>query len=67
MADSDSHILTVFIAVSGALPNSPTVSADLAHFCNLRTAAHSYQQIIFNSPEELQTIVNELSAFLSCL
>jgi len=49
------------------LPASSTVSADLAHFCNLRMAAHSYQQVFSNSPEELKTIMHELPAFLSCL
>ena len=49
------------------LPDNSTVSADLAHFWNLRIAAHSYQQIFSNSPAELETIMNELPAFLSCL
>jgi hypothetical protein len=49
------------------LPDCSTVSADLAHFCNLRMAAHSYQQVFSDSPEELKTIMNELPAFLSCL
>jgi len=49
------------------VPSSSTVSAETAHFWNLRMAAHSYQQIFSESTEELKTIMNELPAFLSCL
>jgi hypothetical protein len=49
------------------LLDSSTVSADLARSCNLRMAAHSYQQVFSNSPQELKTIINELPAFLSRL
>jgi len=49
------------------LPHGSTASADLAHFWNLRMAAHSYRQVFSNSPEELKAVMNELPAFLSCL
>lgn len=49
------------------LPKGSTVSADLAHFYNLRMAAHSYRQVFSDSAEELKAVMNELTAFLSCL
>jgi hypothetical protein len=49
------------------LPAASTVSADLAHLYNLRVAAHSYQQVFSDSPEELKAIKPELPAFVSCL
>jgi uncharacterized protein DUF4238 len=52
---------------SDFLPAGSTVSADLAHLNNLRVAAHSYQQVFSDSPEELKAIKSELPAFLSCL
>jgi hypothetical protein len=64
---SPTKALLVLEASSEFLAEGSTVSADLAHFWNLRVAAHSYQQVFSNSPEELKAIMNELPAFLSCL
>jgi hypothetical protein len=49
------------------LPDSSTVSSEIAHFYNLRMAAHSYRQVFCNVPGELEAIKSELPAFLSCL
>jgi hypothetical protein len=46
-------------------PTSATVTADMAHMYNLRMAAHSYRQVLAQSPSELQEISATLPAFLS--
>jgi hypothetical protein len=51
--------------VSDHRPKSTTVTADEAHMYNLRMAAHSYRQVLAQSPPELQEISATLPAFLS--
>jgi Protein of unknown function (DUF4238) len=46
-------------------PTSITVTADQANMYNLRMAAHSYRQVLAQSPPELQEISVTLLAFLS--
>lgn len=49
------------------LPSEPSIiSENFVHLCNLRIAAHSYRQVFSASKEPLESIRNELSAYMSC-
>jgi hypothetical protein len=48
------------------LPRNSSVSETFVHLYNLRIAAHSYRQIFSTSPQVLESIRDELTAYMSC-
>jgi hypothetical protein len=48
------------------IPADTTVDARYAEIMNLRMAAHSYRQVFAKSQHQLETIREDLPAFLSC-
>jgi hypothetical protein len=51
---------------SDFLPGSSSVSETFVHLYNLRMAAHSYRQVFSNSPGVLESVRDELTAYMSC-
>jgi Protein of unknown function (DUF4238) len=51
---------------SDLLPGSSSVSETFVRLYNLRMAAHSYRQVFSNSPRVLESVRDELTAFMSC-
>jgi hypothetical protein len=47
-------------------PGSTSVTQTFVHLYNLRMAAHSYRQVFAASPEPLESLRNELPAYMSC-
>ncbi len=48
------------------LRGKPSVPDTFVHLYNLRMAAHSYRQVFSNSPGVLESVRNELTAYMSC-
>jgi hypothetical protein len=48
------------------LPSASSVSETFVHLYNLRMAAHSYRQVFSNSLQPLESIRDNLTAYLSC-
>jgi hypothetical protein len=51
---------------SELLPGSSSVSETFVHLYNLRMAAHSYRQVFASSPRALESVRDELTAYMSC-
>ena len=51
---------------SDFLPRDSTVSETFVRLSNLRIAAHSYRQVFSNSPQALESVRDELTAYMSC-
>lgn len=51
---------------SDFLPGDSTVSEIFVHLYNLRMAAHSYRQVFSSSPRVLESVRDELTAYMSC-
>jgi Protein of unknown function (DUF4238) len=52
--------------LSNLLPDSSSVSETFVHLYNLRMAAHSYRQVFSDSARVLESIRDELNAYMSC-
>lgn len=51
---------------SDFLPRNASVRETWVHLYNLRMAAHSYRQIFSSSPQVLESVRSELTAYMSC-
>jgi hypothetical protein len=51
---------------SDLFPGSSSVSETFVHLYNLRMAVHSYRQVFSNSPRVLESVRDELPAYMSC-
>lgn len=51
---------------SDFLPSDSSVSETFVHMYNLRMAAHSYRQVFSISPHALESVGDELTAYMSC-
>lgn len=51
---------------SDFLPGDPSVSQTFVNLYNLRMAAHSYRQVFSSSPRVLESVRDELPAYMSC-
>jgi hypothetical protein len=51
---------------SDFLPGDSSVSETFVHLYNLRMAAHSYRQVFSTSPRALESVRDELTAYMSC-
>jgi len=51
---------------SDFLPGDSSVSETFAYLYNLRMAAHSYRQVFSTSPRALESVRDELTAYMSC-
>lgn len=63
---SPNKAMLLLESLNNHLPDNPSVTAMSAHLYNLHMGAHSYQQIFASSPQELESVRNDLPAFRSC-
>jgi hypothetical protein len=57
---------TPLVESGDAAPGDMCVSETFVRLHNLRMAAHSYRQVFSNTPQLLESIKQELPAYMSC-